>query len=95
MVLGPWSKVLGIRFSTIGDFETKVFERNYVIAIICFFDTCNQKTILQLRDGKFPEKSAGQGSPLVGGPLALRPYPSREGAVSHLPGFFIDKNSVF
>ena len=57
MILGPWSKVLGIRFSTIGDFETKVFERNYVIAIICFFDTCNQKTILQLRDGKFFAKT--------------------------------------
>ena len=32
--IDPWSKVLGIRFSTIGDFETKVFERNYVIATI-------------------------------------------------------------
>ena len=57
MILGPWSKVLGIRFSTIGDFETKVFERNYVIAIIGFLDTCNQKTILQLRDGKFFTKT--------------------------------------
>ena len=48
----PQQRNLGIRFSTIGDFEAKVFERSYVIAIICFFDTCNQKTILQLRDGK-------------------------------------------
>ena len=62
-VLDPWSKVHDpwylvqgpwyFRFFTIADFEPKVFERNYVIAIICFFDTCNQKTILQLRDGKF------------------------------------------
>ena len=65
MVLGPWSKVLGIRFSTIGDFETKVFERNYVIAIICFFDTCNQKTILQLRDGKFFTKTLYVWAPRV------------------------------
>ena len=35
------------------------------------------------------QKSAKpQGSPLVGGPLALRPYRSREGAVWGSPGFF-------
>ena len=57
MNLGPWSLVHGIRFSTISDYETKEFERNYVIAIICFVDTCNQKTILQLRDDEFFPKT--------------------------------------
>ena len=43
----------------------------------------------------FPEKSEGQGSPLVGGPLALRPYWSREGAVNLGRVFLFDENSVF
>ena len=39
----------------------------------------------------FSRKSAqAQGSPLVGGPLALRPYRSREGAVWGSPGFFLE-----
>ena len=37
----------------------------------------------------FSRKSArAQGSPLVGGPLALRPYPARGSAVVGGPGFF-------
>ena len=44
----------------------------------------------------FSRKSAkAQGSPLVGGPLVLRPYWSREGAVNLGTGFVFDKNSVF
>ena len=48
---------------------------------------CSQTTKKQY----FSRKSAkAQGSPLVGGPLALRPYRSREGAVWGSSGFFLE-----
>ena len=47
----PWSKVLGIRFSTSGDFETKVFERNSVIAVIRFLIHATKRRFCKPHDG--------------------------------------------
>ena len=48
-----------------------------------------------MNDVFFPEKSEGQGSPLVGGPLALRPYRSREARWSTSLIIFLEPSAHF